>query len=110
MDEQLDKEGYWNEILSKFEDWEGSIVDFCKENQVNIHRLYYHRKKAKQENSKTFHRINLSNNTSVTPVTNKKTAVSNGGIKIEIGKANIFIEKDDFCALSNIVKVLVGLC
>jgi hypothetical protein len=74
MDEQIAKVDYWQEVLTKFEDWEGSIVDFCKENQVNIHRLYYYRKKAKQQNSKTFHRINLPNNNAATTLINKETA------------------------------------
>ena len=40
----------WEEIIEKFSSFEGTITNFCKENNINQHQLYYRRKKLAKEN------------------------------------------------------------
>jgi len=49
MTRNVDTEINWDEILVKFDSFEGKIVDFCKENNLNHHQLYYRRKRARKE-------------------------------------------------------------
>jgi len=42
MLKDVDKELNWEEILVKFNSYEGKIIDFCRENNISHHQLYYH--------------------------------------------------------------------
>jgi hypothetical protein len=47
---QIETNEYWKDILEKFSKYEGTISGFCREYDVNIHRLYYQRKKLRKKN------------------------------------------------------------
>lgn len=49
----------WEDILNKFSLHKGSIRDFCKENNISIHQLYYRRKAIKKKEVQVFHAVNL---------------------------------------------------
>ncbi len=38
------EEIYWNDILTKFESYTGSVKDFCNEHEIDKRKLYYRRK------------------------------------------------------------------
>lgn len=40
----------WEVIMQKFSSYEGVLTDFCRENKIKPHQLYYRRKKLKAEN------------------------------------------------------------
>ncbi|MGL6064639.1 MAG: IS66 family insertion sequence element accessory protein TnpA, partial [Fusobacteriaceae bacterium] len=49
----------WDEILEKFEKYQGSIVKFCEVNNISAHQLYYRRKRLKKKIKTTFCEIPL---------------------------------------------------
>jgi predicted adenine nucleotide alpha hydrolase (AANH) superfamily ATPase len=85
------KDVNWIEIMEAFSAHKGTIVDFCKENNITPQKLYRERKKLNQVPSKTFHTIDIS----------KSSASHNYSeeIKIEIGSAKIYIPKGDKATL-----------
>jgi hypothetical protein len=109
---QIQTDEYWKDILEKFSRHEGTIISFCKEHDVNIHRLYNQRKKLKNNTKSTFHAINLNN---ISDKENKLYCVNNNRtpyteIRIEIGKAKIYVDNSDKTALANILKEITKIC
>ena len=99
----------WDSIMRKFSSYEGTIADFCKENKVSQHQLYYRRKKLEKENKPTFHAIKIDKEQSKTPITKDKIKV-NEDIRIEIGKAKIYIPSNEIALLSDIIKEITKSC
>ena len=50
----------WTEIMDKFAKHKGSIIDFCKENNIKHNQLYNQRKKLKR--TQTFHVTHIPHN------------------------------------------------
>lgn len=96
------KEINWVEIMEKFSAHKGTIIDFCKENNITPPQLYRQRKKLNQVPTRTFHAIDIS----------KAAALHNYNeeIKIEIGNAKIYIPKGDKATLMYILKELSNIC
>ena len=69
--------------MNKFSSYKGSINEFCKENNVKQHQLYHRRRKL----------VSITKD-----------------IRIEIGKANIYIPTNEIAALSDIIKDLARSC
>lgn len=105
-----DANSNWRKIINKFNTHEGTIVEFCKQNQINVHQLYYYRKKFKKENKATFHCINITKENTSESVAKNIILNPITDIKIEIGKANIYIKSNDQVALSNIIRELTKSC
>jgi len=89
--------------MDKFAKHKGSIIDFCKENNIKHNQLYNQRKKLKK--AQTFHVINVPN---VNISENTKAAAQS--IKIEIGNVKIFIPAEDKNTLLSLVRELAKLC
>lgn len=102
------EEVYWNDILSKFESYAGSVKAFCDEHDVDKRKLYYRRKRAEKSKQPLFHAVNL--NATSSPSAMHKHPKDEKEIKIEIGKAKIFIPSDDVKLISNIIKELESSC
>lgn len=102
------EEIYWNDILAKFESYTGSVKDFCNEYEIDKRKLYYRRKKAEKPNQPLFHSVSLNNNS--TPCALHKYPKDDKEIKIEIGKAKIFVPSDDIKLISTIIKELESSC
>lgn len=45
--------------MDKFAKHEGSIIDFCKDNNIKQYQLYHQRKKLKKKKTQTFHAIEI---------------------------------------------------
>lgn len=108
---QIETTEYWKNILEKFSRHEGTIISFCKEHDVNVHRLYNQRMKLKNKNKTKFHAIdlnNISDNENKLPCVNNTTPSAE--IRIEIGKAKIYIYNYDKIALSNLLKEITKSC
>lgn len=92
----------WTEIMDKFEKHKGSIIDFCKENNIKHNQLYNQRKKLKK--TQTFHVIDVPN------VNRENTKAEEQSIKIEIGNVKIFIPAQDKNTLLSLVMELAKSC
>ena len=91
----------WKAMVDKISAYEGTIRDFCKENNIPEKQFYYHRRKLRNTNKSIFHGISLKSET--------KSMVKNSNqsnIKIEIGKATIYIPANEIAVLSAIIKDL----
>lgn len=99
----------WNEIIEKFSSYDGSIQDFCRENNISHHQLYYRRKKLREEKEKTaFHAIKLNTKDTVNSNDSKGNSIKAfKDIRIEIGKANVYIPVTEIDLVSKLLKELV---
>ncbi|MEY8285800.1 hypothetical protein AALA13_18640 [Lachnospiraceae bacterium 50-23] len=103
----------WEDILDKFSSYDGTIRDFCKENNISAHQLYYRRKRSKNNSVPVFHAVSLSEK-SIDRDANKEVISSNpysgSTIRIEIGKAKMYIPSNDKVSLSNILEAIMQSC
>ena len=99
----------WDTIIQKFSSSEGSIIDFCRENNISHHQLYYRRKKLQKQSKATFHAIEFNAKEEVKP-TYITQAKENKDIRIEIGKSNIYLPANEIALLADIIKELVKSC
>ncbi|WP_346916266.1 hypothetical protein [Clostridium sp.] len=99
----------WNDILEKFANYNGSVTAFCNEYGVDKRKLYYRRKKSQVSNQQLFHAVNLNTDSRIS-ASHKYPQDIEKELKIEIGKATIFIPSDDLQLLSNIIKELQSSC
>lgn len=101
----------WGEVLNKLSSYKGTIRSFCKENNISAHQLYYRRKRAKKNDTPTFHAVSMKEKATDThiPSMASKDSLSNT-IEIEIGKAKISIPVYDQVSLANIVKAIIISC
>ncbi|MCM8711849.1 hypothetical protein M2651_12585 [Clostridium sp. SYSU_GA19001] len=95
----------WEKILENYSSYEGTLNDFCSENNITKHQLYYYKKKLNKPNKPVFHAIALK---SVKNADNTKKAYKD--IRIEIGKSKIFISSDEAELLKTILKELAAIC
>lgn len=91
----------WKEIVNKFSSSKGIIADFCKENNISVKQLYYYRRKFRNTEKVEFHAISLKSQTKT-----KSIETINTEIRIEIGKAKIYIPANEIAILTNILKEL----
>ena len=98
-----DKTVDWKAMIDKLELYSGTIKDFCKENNIAEKKFYYHRRKLSDTNKVVFHEIPLKSESNPT-VSNSNTS----DIKIEIGKATIYIPANEIAALTAIVRNLIS--
>ncbi|SKA83809.1 hypothetical protein SAMN05443428_105177 [Caloramator quimbayensis] len=105
--ENTSKKAFWENIIQKYSSYEGSLIDFCTENNITKRQLYYHKNKFKNSNKPVFHAIDLK------PIKNKNTnnaQEKNNNIRIEIGKANIIIPATEAELIKIILKELQSTC
>lgn len=106
MANRIDKED-WKEFINKFASYEGTVTQYCIDNNLSKSQFYYHKRRFDQPNELTFHAISFEDSKDVR-VDNKSTDLRD--IKIELGKANIFIPTNEITVLSDIIKELAKLC
>ena len=95
-----DKSIDWKAMIDKLSSYPGTIKDFCKENKIPEKQFYYHRRKLADKNKAVFHKIPLKSEDN--PIV--KNNISD--IKIEVGKATIYIPANEIAALTAIVRNL----
>lgn len=100
----------WDDVLNKFTSYEGTIVNFCKEHGVSQHQLYYRRKKWQKETKTVFCEFKLDDDCLEKAVIVNENKIYSNDIKIEIGKANIYIPANEIATLSIVIKELFKLC
>ncbi|WP_294406123.1 IS66 family insertion sequence element accessory protein TnpA [uncultured Clostridium sp.] len=96
-----DKTVDWKAMIDKLALYSGTIKDFCKENNIAEKKFYYYRRKLSNKNKVVFHEIPLKSESNPT-ISNNNTS----DIKIEIGKATIYIPVNEIAALTAIVRNL----
>lgn len=104
MEDTFEQES-WEKILEKYSSYKGSLSDFCSENNITKHQLYYYKKKLEKPNRPAFHAITLK---PVKATDNAEKAYKD--IRIELGKANIFIPANEAELLKTILKELAATC
>lgn len=104
MEKQINHEP-WKKILEKFSSYEGTVTSFCSENNVSKSQFYYHKRRADILKKPTFHAVSL--NTLIAPDNAEKAYKD---IRIEIGKANVFIPSNESELLKTILKELAATC
>ncbi|GAA0479325.1 hypothetical protein IRB23M11_09180 [Alkalibacterium sp. m-11] len=101
----------WEEVLNKLSSYKGTIKSFCKENNISAHQLYYRRKRAKKNDTPTFHAVSMKGKAVDTPIPSMPSKDSlPKTIEIEIGKAKISIPSYDQVTLTNIIKAIITSC
>lgn len=96
-----DKTVDWKAMIDKLSLYSGTIKDFCKENNIPEKKFYYHRRKLADKTKVIFHEIPLKSECN-SNVENNNTS----NIKIEVGKATIYIPANEIAALNIIIKTL----
>ena len=99
----------WKEILEKFSSYEGTVTDYCKKNNITKGQFYYFKKKFNKETKPIFHAIEVKQEASALPKA-KSHVKENNSIKIELGRANIYIPSQDVALLSVVIKEIFKLC
>jgi len=95
----------WSDLLGKFSSYGGSVSSFCKENNISKSQFYYYKKRFEKSNKSTFHAIMLNKEESSTKAETNAGKASKD-IRIEIGKANIYIPVTETAVLKAILKEL----
>jgi hypothetical protein len=106
MANMIDKEA-WREFIDKFSSYEGTVTKYCLENNLSKSQFYYHKRRFDQPAEAIFQAISFEKEKYLT--INNESAASND-IRIELGKANIFIPANEIALLSNIIKELAKSC
>lgn len=97
------------ELLEKFSSYEGTVTDYCKKNNISKSQFYYYKKKFNKETNPIFHAIELK--PEVSKSTNTKiNCKQDHNIKIELGRANIYLPSGNLDLLSIVIKELSKLC
>lgn len=95
-----DKSIDWKAMIDKLSSYSGTIKDFCKENKIPEKQFYYHRRKLADKNKAVFHKIPLKSEDNLIVKNNIKD------IKIEVGKATIYIPANEIAVLTAIIRDL----
>jgi ribosome-associated translation inhibitor RaiA len=102
-------EATWKELLEKFSSYEGTVTDYCKENNVTKSQFYYYKKKFTKASTPIFHAIEVIPEVSHTPKP-KSDAKENKDIKIELGRATIYVPSENLDLLTVVIKEISKLC
>ena len=98
----------WNEFINLFSSYEGTVTTFCEENNISKTQFYYHKRRIEAATTKStpiFQSISLNEEVNI-----NESKVTSSDIRIEIGRANIFIPANEIAILSNIIKELSKSC
>ena len=95
-----DKTINWKAMIDKLSSYSGTIKDFCKENNIPEKQFYYHRRKLADKDKAVFHKIPLKSEDSLIV----KNTIKD--IKIEVGKATIYIPANEIAVLTAIIRDL----
>ncbi len=106
MANRIDNES-WRDFIQKFSSYEGTVTEYCRENNLSKSQFYYHKRRFNEPSESTFHAISFEKEIDLTM--NDESTASND-IRIEIGKVNVFIPANEVALLSNIVKELTKSC
>lgn len=98
----------WFEIFEKLSNYKGPVTKFCKENEIKLSTLYGKRKRL-QKSTSIFHEIKLGGNDEKI-VTQENNFVDAKEIKIEVGKAKIYILNTDTETLNTVLKEIIRTC
>lgn len=98
----------WNDFINLFSSYEGTVTNFCEENNISKTQFYYHKRRIEAATTKStpiFQSISLNEEVNI-----NESKVTSSDIRIEIGRANIFIPANEIAILSNIIKELTKSC
>jgi len=99
----------WEERLESFSSYEGTVTDYCKENNITKSQFYYYKKKFTKASASIFHAIEVKpQDTHLSKA--KGDAKENESIRIELGRANIYLPLENLDLLSAVIKEISRLC
>lgn len=95
----------WSEFFENFSTYEGSLSSFCKENNISKSQFYYYKKRFSESTKPSFHAISLNKKE---PTTKHETSIKRTpqNIRIEIGKAIVYIPANETTILKDVLKEL----
>ena len=96
----------WEEIVTSFSSYEGTLKDFCAANNISKSQLYYYRKKFEKQGYINFHAISMKEEKVKTEI--NLISAKPKDIRIEIGAANIYIPANEIGVLTSIIKELTS--
>ena len=96
----------WTDIMNKFSTYDGVINHFCEENNIKPYQLFYQRKKLEKETKPTFDAIELNKKESIKPTITNTHVPGAKDVRIEIGKANVYVPANEIALLTDIIRVL----
>lgn len=105
MANRMDKET-WRKFIENFSSYEGTVTQYCIENNLSKSQFYYHKRRFEQPNEVSFYAISAIDET--LEISNKED--NKNDIRIEIGRANIFIPVNEIAILSEIIKEIAKSC
>jgi hypothetical protein len=97
----------WKEYIDNFSSYEGTVTGFCKENNISKSQFYYHKKRFEVANKPIFHAIALNKEESNDTV---NISLVSKDIRIEIGKASIYIPANEIALFSDVIRELAKIC
>jgi ribosome-associated translation inhibitor RaiA len=99
----------WKELVKKFSSYEGTVTNYCKESNISKSQFYYYKKKLTKASTPLFHAIEVK--PEVSPFTKTKSDTKeNMTIKVELGRANIYLPSENLDLLSAVIKEISKLC
>lgn len=107
--EAKNNEEIWHEYIENFSSYEGTVTDYCKENSISKNQYYYYLKKFKKMKTAIFHAIELNDEPS-TLIQSKNAKEEIKSIKIELGKAKIYIPSENSTLITSVIKELLRSC
>ena len=95
----------WEDIVNQYQNFDGTINQFCEQNGITKNQLYYYRKKFSTQNSVSteFCQVNLESTKVI-----RSSQINN--ITFNIGKNTITVPSTQKDLIIEIVKELVALC
>ena len=100
----------WKELLEKFSFYQGTVTDYCRKNNISKSQFYYYRKKFNKEIKTTFHAVKINPEISQLQEEKNNNDGKNNSIKIELGRASIYIPSENATLLSVVLKELLKSC
>lgn len=103
-------EKYWRDIFEKFSNYNGTIAGFCREQNIKQGAFYHQRKKLGIKTEPTFHAIELNGTANLEKEPLNNTIKPSTEIRIEIGKAKIYVANTDNVSLATVLKEITRTC
>jgi len=95
----------WKQLVNEFTSYEGTLISFCRQNNISKGQFYYYRKKFEEKENLKFHAISLKTEKLETQITMLQPKKAD--IRIEIGAAKIYVPANEIAVLSNLLKDLI---
>ncbi|MBU3203964.1 IS66 family insertion sequence element accessory protein TnpA [Clostridium algidicarnis] len=81
----------WDEVMNKFSSYEGSVVNFCKENHIKRYQFYNQRRRLKKKDNEVLYAIPVKKKKVSERICIKNLAKVSKDIRIEVDNVTVYI-------------------